>query len=128
MAIQTVTIQNFYTPVIRRNKNDTMDHFSDIGGPFKETQPKYLSVIDKEFIHIPKKTGQTPPNEKIIKFEFPARDTLNIGRTKRGSNTLDEVPYKLPGVNTNDKIITNTPNYEGISDENNLFHLLFIPF
>ena len=57
-----------------------------------------------------------------MNFEFPARDTLSIGRINRETSSK----IQLKGVNTNDKNIISTLKYEGISDENNQFHLIFL--
>jgi len=121
MATKQITINKFYADIIRRNKNDIMDHFS-IDNTRKETLPKYISAINKQFIYLKPKSDSTIISEKILNFEFPARDTLSIGRINRETSSK----IQLKGVNTNDKNIISTLKYEGISDENNQFHLIFL--
>ena len=117
-----ITIDKFYNDVIRRNKNDIMDHFkTDITK--KETLPKYISAIDKKFIYVKPKTGEQNISEKIIKFDFPGRDSLSIARENKEITSK----IQLKGINTNDMNIIKTSEYEGISYEDNLFLLISLP-
>ena len=119
--MKIISTNKFYNDVIRRNKNDIVDHFkSDISR--KETLPKYISAIDKKFIYVKPKTGKQHISEKIIKFDFPGRDTLSIARENKEITSKTQ----LNGVNTNDMNIIETSEYEGISDEDNLFHLIYL--
>ena len=93
MATKQITINKFYADIIRRNKNDIMDHFS-IDNTRKETLPKYISAINKQFIYLKPKSDSTIISEKILNFEFPARDTLSIGRINRETK-LFTIPGKV---------------------------------
>ncbi len=118
--MKTITVNKFYNNLSRRNRNDIMDHFISNDITRKLTQSKYISVIDKEFLYVkPITTEQPIIREKIIKIDFPGRDTLSITRTNNSLNNI----IQLKGVNTNDKNITKTSKYEGISDEDNVFYL-----
>lgn len=127
MAVRTITVGKFYLNVIRRSKNDLMDHYiSDTTR--KHTLPKYISLIDKDFIYVKPITNiggnKDIVEEKILKFDFSGRDTLSIARTNKEVSESKENRIQLKGVNTNDKNIVKTSKYEGISDEDNLYYLL----
>ena len=118
-----ITIDKYYSNVIRRHKNDMMDHFID-DPDRKETQPKYISVISKEFTYVKPQIGQTKPTEKTVKFDFPGRDTLSISRTDKEQVNVRNNKIQLKGVNTDDMKIMSTPEYEGIKDEDNIYCLI----
>ena len=128
MATQTITVDKFYLNIIRRNKNNIMDHHI-LDSTRKHTLPKYISSIDKEFIYVKPVLqigAKTKIEEKTLKFNFSGRDTLSIARTNKEilESLSDDERIQLKGVNTNNLNILKTSEYEGISDEDNLFYLI----
>ena len=119
----TTTGSNYYSNIVRRYNNDMMDYFID-DPDRKEIQPKYISAISKEFIYVKPQTNKQISTQKTVTFEFPSRDTLAISRTNKGVINVKNDKVQLKGVNTDDKKIISTPNYEGIKDEDNVFYLI----
>ena len=122
----TTTVVKYYSNVIRRHKNDMMDHWID-DPDRKETQPKYISAISKEFIYVKPQVNQQVFTEKTVKFDFPGRDTLAISRTNKEKVNVINGKIQLKGVNTSDSKTMTTPEYEGIKDEDNIFCLVSLP-
>jgi len=123
VTTSTITTSKHYSNVVRRHKNDMMDHFID-DPTRKETQPKYISAISKDFVYVKPQVGQVTSTEKTIKFDFPGRDTLAISRTNKEDVNVKNTKLKLKGVNTDDLKIISTPEYEGIKEEDNIYCLV----